>query len=62
MSFSASSGLGGGSTTRCLVDLIVSLDHRASKSPALTTMVPSMGVALTKVPFGDLTCRPPRMS
>lgn len=41
---------------------MVSLDQRASRSPALTTMVPSMGVALTKVPFGERTWSPPRES
>lgn len=56
------SGFGGGSTTRCFVDLIVSFDQRASKSPALTTIVPGIGVAFTKVPLGDSTCNPPRES
>lgn len=41
---------------------MVSFDQRAKRSPALTTMVPSIGVALTKVPFGERTWRPPRMS
>jgi len=58
----SSPAFGGGSTTRCFVDLIVSLDHRARRSPALTTMVFSMGVASTNVPFGDRTWRPPRAS
>lgn len=49
----------GGSTTRCLVLLIVSFDHRANKSPALMTMVSGIGVASTKVPLGERTCRPP---
>jgi hypothetical protein len=62
MSLSASSGFGGGSTTRCFVDFIVSFDQRANRSPALTTMVPSMGVASTNVPLGERTCRPPRTS
>ena len=48
--------------TRCFVDLMVSFDQRASKSPALTTMVSAMGVALTKVPLGERTWRPPRAS
>ena len=52
----------GGSTTRCLVLLMVSFDQRVRRSAALTTMVSSMGVALTKLPFGDRTCRPPAMS
>jgi len=48
--------------TRCFVDLIVSFDQRANRSPALITTVPSIGVALTKVPFGERTWRPPRAS
>lgn len=45
----------GGSTTLWIVLLIVSLLHLANKSPALTTMVPSMGVASTNVPLGLFT-------
>jgi len=41
--------------TRCFVDLMVSFDHRANRSPALTTMVSAMGVALTNVPLGERT-------
>jgi hypothetical protein len=52
----------GGSTTRCLVLLMVSFDQRMRRSAALTTMVSSIGVALTKVPFGERTCKPPAMS
>lgn len=48
--------------TRCLVLLIVSLDQRARRSPAFTTIVSGMGVALTKVLSGLNTCSPPRMS
>lgn len=59
ISFSAGFG---GSTTRCLVLLMVSFDHLVSRSAAFTTMVSSIGVALTKVPLGERTCRPPAMS
>lgn len=62
MSNPSYSGFGGGSTTRCVVDLMVSFDQRARRSPALTTIVPGIGVASTKVPLGDSTWRPPRES
>ncbi|KAK2066876.1 hypothetical protein P8C59_000656 [Phyllachora maydis] len=52
----------GGSTTRCTVLLMVPLLQRASRSPALTTHVSSMGAASTKSPVGLRTCRPPRWS
>ncbi len=49
----------GGSTTRWMVLLIMSLLHRASRSPAFTTQVSSIGVASTKTPVGLLTWSPP---
>lgn len=59
---SSSPSLLGGSTTLCIVLIIVSLLHRANKSPAFTTHVPSIGVASTNSPLGLLTCSPPRSS
>lgn len=41
---------------------IVSLLQRASRSPALMTIVSGIGVARTQVFFGDLTSNPPTLS